>query len=153
MGIRKGLVIFLLVAVVLVSLSCIVSENSPAPGCNTGSGCIPVMGGCFGKTVIQDLEVTGPDCLLVEANNCNGGVLEIANACFEPFILVNEEVPSAESASFDLRQTSDGDIELIEISSNFSDFIPESNQFIELSGKLGDISVEISFVKTALLCK
>ena len=152
MRIRKWSVIILLVAVVLVSLSCIVSQDSPAPGCVERIGCAP-MGGCFGKTVIQDLEVTGPDCLLVEANNCNGGVLEITNACLEPFMVGNEEVPSAESASFDLRQSSDGDIELIEISSNFSDFIPESNQFIELSGKLGEISVEISFVKTALLCK
>jgi len=152
MGIRKGLVKFLLVAVVLVSLSCIVSQDSPAPGCVERIGCAP-MGGCFGKTVIQDLEVTGPDCLLVEANNCNGGVLEITNACFEPFIVGNEEVPSAGSVSFDLRQTSDGDVELFAISSNFSDFIPESDQLIEMTGKLGDLTVEISFIKTAPLCQ
>jgi hypothetical protein len=152
MGIRKGLVIILIVAVALVSLSCIVSSDSPAPGCVEHIGCAP-MGGCFGKTVIQDLEVTGPDCLIVAVNNCNGGVLEMTNNCSESFLLGNEEVPPAGSASFDLRQTSDGVIELIEISSNFSDFIPESNQFIEMSGKLGDISVEISFIKTAPLCK
>ena len=36
----------------------------------SGGGCFPVVGGCFGKTVIQDLEVTGGgDCLIVEVNN------------------------------------------------------------------------------------
>lgn len=59
-------------ALILLSVNCggSQSQESPVPGYNSGGGCFPVMGGCFGKTVIQDLEVTGGgDCLNVEVNN------------------------------------------------------------------------------------
>lgn len=51
-----------------------------APGCIKGAGL--TIGGCFGKTLIKDLQIA-PEvpCLRISVNNCNGGVLEVGNRC------------------------------------------------------------------------
>lgn len=146
--------VMIIITVLLISISCGGSEVSPAPGCNTGGGCFPVMGGCFGKTVIQDLKVTGGgDCLNIGVNNCNGGVITIDNGCDEALVFGEVEIPPGVRRSVDVRPMTDGQFEFIESGSNFSDFIPESDQLIEVTGNLGDQSVRIAFLKTARLCE
>ena len=137
----------------LLSISCGGSEVSPAPGCNTGGGCFPVMGGCFGKTVIQDLVVTGgSDCLRIGVNNCNGGVIDIENDCQNDLIFNQVIIQPGDSMTLDLFQTTEGQFEFIQIASNFSEFVPKTNQRIEITGTMEDKSVRIAFVKTAPLC-
>ena len=71
----------------LVLAGCIVTKDSPAPGCRETLGFAPV-GGCLGKTVILDLDVEPEvECLAIGVNNCNGGVLEVRNACSEALVL------------------------------------------------------------------
>jgi hypothetical protein len=155
MGKNSRHIVMIITMVLLISISCGGSprQESPAPGCDTGGGCFPVKGGCFGKTVIQDLAVTGGgECLDVRVNNCNGGVLTIENGCEETLVLGEVEIPPGVSRTVDVRPTTGGQFELIRNPSNFSEFIPESNQLIEISGRLGDQMVSISFLKTAPLC-
>ncbi len=153
---KKWQIAVFIVTVLLISISCGGSQEpeSPAPGCNTGGGCFPVMGGCFGKTVIQDVVVTGDGgCLRVDVNNCNGGVIDITNACTETLIIGELEIPPGESWTVDVRPTPEGQFAFVRNPSNFSEFTPESDQLIEMVGYLGDKIVRISFVKTAPLCE
>lgn len=133
-------------------ISCITTRDSPAPGCIQRIGCSP-MGGCFGKTIIQDLQLeNAPACLQVNINNCNGGVIDVNNTCEDRLTLGGTVIEAGESATFDMRQ--DGvEFSLIRIASNISEFVPSSDQAIELNGKLGDQRVMISFTKTAPLCE
>jgi len=154
MGKNKKRIVMIIITVLLISISCGASEVSPAPGCSTGGGCFPVMGGCFGKTVILDLVVTGGgDCFNVRVNNCNGGVLTIENGCEETLVFGEDEIPPGVSRTVDVRPTTGGQFELIRNPSNFSEFVPESDQSIEVIGMLGDQTVRISFIKTARLCE
>jgi len=134
-----------------VIISCITTKDSPAPGCDQHLGCAP-MGGCFGKTIIQDLKVEGaPDCLKVSVNNCNGGVIELDNACSDALHLGEMVINAGENAIFDVSQEGES-FTLIHISSNFSEYIPEMDQVVRLTGALGDQQIVISFTKTAPLC-
>lgn len=71
-------------------------ENAPremqAPGCIKSAGL--TIGGCFGKTLIKDLQIA-PEipCLRISVNNCNGGVLEIGNNCEEDLRLADLLLP------------------------------------------------------------
>lgn len=133
-------------------ISCITTKDSPAPGCIQRIGCSP-MGGCFGKTIIQDLQIeNAPACLQVTVNNCNGGVIDVDNTCEDRFTLDDNVVEPGDLMSFDIRQ--DGsEFSLIPVASNISEFIPSFDQAIDLYGKLGDQSIKISFTKTAPLCE
>ena len=112
------------------------------------------MGGCFGKTVIMDLEVEPSiDCLTIEVNNCNGGILEVSNLCNESFVLGGIEIKSQDrNVGLDVLGKEDGRYLLTATYSNFSDYIPQENEEIELVGALGDQEVRVSFIKTKKLC-
>ncbi len=112
------------------------------------------MGGCFGKTVIMDLEVEPAiDCLTIEVNNCNGGILEVSNLCNESFVLGGIEIKSQDrNVGLDVLGKEDGRYLLTVTYSNFSDYIPQENEEIELVGTLGDQEERVSFIKTKKLC-
>jgi hypothetical protein len=153
---NKHRIVMIIITVLLISISCggSPSQVSPAPGCNIGGGCFPVMGGCFGKTVIQDLEVSGGgDCLGVGVNNCNGGVIDIENSCQGVLIFNKVVIPAEDSMTLDVFQTMDGQFEFYQIASNFSEFVPETDQWIEITGTMEDQNVRIAFLKTAPLCE
>ena len=154
LSIKKRL---LTLSLLLLSLStvagCIVRKDSPAPGCVKYWGLAP-MGGCFGKTVIMDLKVEPAiDCLTIEVNNCNGGVLEVSNSCDETFVLGGVEITPQEYNVVDVLGKEDGRYLLTDTYSNFSDYIPQENEEIELVGSLGDQEVQVSFIKTKKLCE
>ena len=134
----------------LLLSGCIV-KDSPAPGCIESIG-LPSGGGCFGKTAIVDLKVAGPECVAVEVNNCNGGVLEIRNTCGEALQLNGMEIPPSASVILDVMETETGFVP-VETDSNFSTYIPDVDQQIEVGGVIGDQTIELVFTKTKLLCK
>ena len=135
----------------LILSGCIV-KDSPAPGCIESIG-IPSAGGCFGKTAIVDLKVvSAPECVIVEANNCNGGVLEIRNTCSEAIQLEGIEIFPSSSISLDMKEV-EGSIVLMETDSNFSQYIFDLDKRIEITGVMGNQRIKLAFTKTKPLCK
>jgi len=135
----------------LILSGCIV-KDSPAPGCIESIG-IPSAGGCFGKTAIVDLEVaSAPECVVVEANNCNGGVLEIRNTCSEALQLGEIVILPSSSTSLDIKEA-ERSIEVLETDSNFSQYIPDVDQRIEITGVVGSQTIKLAFTKTKPLCE
>ena len=132
--------------------NCVV-KDSPAPGCVEYLHIAP-MGGCNGKTIITDLELEGfPECAKVTVNNCNGGVLAVRNDCAIILNLENMALQSGEAMTLDFQPTMDGNFELKRIPSNFSDYSPSEDQFIEIIGSIGDQAISFSLTKTAPLCE
>jgi hypothetical protein len=125
-------------------------EDSPAPGCAKGFG----MGGCFGKTIITDIQVEPEmECLSISANNCNGGVLEIRNACQGPLTLEGIEVAPSDSVTLDLQLAQDGGYTPIEIFSNFSELELSEDLPVSISGSLDGEPIDIRYTRTAPLCE
>ncbi len=142
----------LCISICLLILSGCIIKDSPAPGCRKTIG-FPMMGGCSGKTIIQDLEIeTAPDCVIIEVNNCNGGVLDIRNTCSNDITLHNIVIPTNDSVSLDVKIVNES-IELIQTHGNFSDFFPEEDTRIELMGEAGIDPIKFAFTKTMPLCK
>ena len=143
-----------MVALLALLLSgCIVTKDSPAPGCVESIG-LPMSGGCFGKTIISDVTVEPEiECLVITANNCNGGVLEVNNSCNETLLFDGVEIPSLDRVSLDVVEEGGGTYSLIDVSSNFSDYIPKENKRITITGWLGGQEVKVVFTKTAQLCE
>ncbi len=125
-------------------------EDSPAPGCSQGFG----MGGCFGKTIITDLQVEPAlDCLDISTNNCNGGVLEVRNTCKSAFVLDGIEIGPSDSATFDIQLTQDGSYTLVEGYSNFSELELSEDLPVSFTGSLDGQQVDIRYTRTAPLCE
>ncbi len=140
------------ISICLLILSGCIIKDSPAPGCRKTIG-FPMMGGCSGKTAILDLEIeSAPECVIIEVNNCNGGVLNIRNTCGENINLHEIVIPSGDSVSLDVKMV-DGSIELIQSHGNFSDFIPDEDTRIELIGEAGINPIQFAFTKTKRLCE
>jgi hypothetical protein len=131
---------------------CVVKKDSPAPGCVEHWGPAP-MGGCFGTTAILDLKVVPEnECLEIAVNNCNGGVVEVSNFCAQILILKQVTIhPSERNVGLDVERQND-EYALKPTDSNFSDYIPAENEFVEVTGMLGGEEVKISFLKTKELC-
>jgi hypothetical protein len=139
-------------AALFLASGCIVVRDSPAPGCIETVG-FPVAGGCFGQTAILDL-VVEPDteCLDISVNNCNGGILEAVNGCSEAFALGGVTIAPGDRAGLDVAAGGSGH-RLVEVSSNFSEYVPASDERIELAGVLGSQEIRVAFTKTAQLCE
>ncbi len=148
-----ALLLFILLLLLASLAGCVCTKDSPAPGCREYWG-IPPRGGCWGKSAIIDLKVEPAiDCLKIEVNNCNGGILEVSNSCDEPFALGGVEIePSEYSVGLDVLRKEDGLYLLTRTNSNFSDYIPEEDELIELVGTLGGQEIRVSYIKTKELC-
>ncbi len=138
--------------IALTASGCLVKRDSPAPGCIEYWGPAP-MGGCFGKTAILELKVEPQtECLEITVNNCNGGVLEVSNTCAEMLVLDQLTVhPGERHVGLDLDRQN-GEYVLKPSGSNFSDYVPSEDAFVEIRGLLGAQEVKISFIKTKELC-
>lgn len=135
---------------VLIFACDFLAEDSPAPGCNDSFG----MGGCDGKTILTDVVVVPTiACLEFDVNNCNGGILDVKNTCAETFVLGGAEILPDTSASLDVLENEDGSYALLDVYSNFSDFIPDIDTQITVIGLLGEQEIEVTFTKTAPLCE
>ncbi len=138
----------LIVSGILLLSGCLVKRDSPAPGCVEYWGPAPI-GGCQGKTVIQDLQTADvPDCVTVNVNNCNGGVLEVDNACGKPVVLDGVPIDRITSVSLDVVDSNT----LTVTHSNFSSFVPEQDTSVVIQGQLSENKFILSFTKTAPLC-
>jgi len=112
------------------------------------------MGGCFGKTIILDLTVEPEnECLAITVNNCNGGVLDVANSCQETLVLDGVKIPSSDRVSLDLIEEETGMVSLSVVGANFSDYIPEEDKSIAITGLLGSQEISVAFTKTSPLCE
>lgn len=130
---------------------CIV-RDSPAPGCveRIGPG---MMGGCQGRTAILDVVLTPEQsCLSIRANNCNGGVLEIANDCGDPLELGGLTILPGERETADVVSAADGAYELAGVAGNFAATIPDADLYVTLEGDLGGLPLTLTFTKTGPLC-
>jgi hypothetical protein len=147
----KPLTIIGVISCMLILSGCIV-KDSPAPGCIESIG-IPLAGGCFGKTAIVDLKVvSAPECVVVEVNNCNGGILEIRNTCKEAIQLDGIDILPSNSISLDIKEV-EGSIHVIETDSNFSQYIPDVDKRIEITGVVGNQTIKLALTKTKPLCE
>ncbi len=143
--------IFTLLTCLLLLNSC-AYQDSPAPGCVEG-GLFPSSGGCFGKTAIVDLAlVSTPNCMRIEANNCNGGVLEIRSTCAENIHLGEIVILPSASTILDVRESEEG-LTVFETDTNFSQYKPEDNKKITILGAIGSQPIQITYTKTKPLCK
>ena len=148
---RRWIVTLAAALLIFLMSGCLVTEDSPAPGCVKRIG-IPLMGGCSGKTIILDVVIEPQtECLIITVNNCNGGVLELNNSCQETLVLPGVSLEPQESEGLDV-VLQDGQHLLVMAAGNFSDYVPASDERIELVGKLGEQEVRLSFTKTAPLC-
>lgn len=150
-GRAKGVVIAMLL---MLSLSgCIVVRDSPAPGCVKTIG-FTAIGGCFGKTAIMDLEVKPElECLDVMVNNCNGGVLNVENNCDVVLMIDGIAYETENYIILDVIEEDDGTHSVIETYGNFSEYIPDADTRITVTGTLGSQEFTVSFTKTAQLCE
>ena len=137
---------------VMLAGGCTVKKDSPAPACIEYWGPSPI-GGCFGTTAILDLKVEPQlECLEITVNNCNGGILEVSNTCAEMLALSQITIhPGERHVGLDVDKQN-GEHVLIMVDSNFSLYVPEEDQLVELQGMLGAQEVKISFLKTKELC-
>jgi hypothetical protein len=149
---NKGWLLAIMASLAVAAVGCLVRKDSPAPGCVEYWGPAP-MGGCFGRTAILDLKVEPPtQCLEITVNNCNGGVLEVSNSCAEMLVLGQIAVqPGDLHRGLDLDKQN-GEYVLKPSDSNFSQYVPLEDEFVEIRGLLGAQEVKISFVKTKELC-
>ena len=141
----------MLTVLLLLLSGCLVVSDSPAPGCIEYVG-FPASGGCFGTTAILDLEVNPEEnCLDITVNNCNGGILEVYNECSEPFVLGGVTIAPGDNVGLDVVQTGSRHT-LVEVYSNFSDYAPQVDERVQLTGTLGNREIQVAFTKTAPLC-
>jgi hypothetical protein len=132
---------------------CLRVEDSPAPGCVKYIGIAPA-GGCFGKSIIRDLKMEPAiEAVVIEANNCNGGVLNIRNLDSQPISLCGIEVGPGDYAILDIQgRLADGEYELKKAGSNFSGYIPVADEKVTVRGRLGSREFMLSYTKTKKLC-
>jgi hypothetical protein len=151
-GTRSTPTALLVCALALLLGGCIVTRDSPAPGCVKRIG-FPVIGGCAGKSAILDLSV-GPasTCLDIRVNNCNGGVLEVDNSCAATLLLGGVEIPPAGRASLDIVDES-GAYTLRRVDGNFSAYVPDQDRPVVITGTLDGLEIAVSLTKTARLCE
>ncbi|MBI4017697.1 MAG: hypothetical protein HY366_02000 [Candidatus Aenigmarchaeota archaeon] len=126
-------------------------RDSPAPGCIEYKGTPPI-GGCFGKTIIENFKDPHIACLGFEINNCNGGVLLVRNSCNQTLNIGGVGVGPSTAESLDIEEKNNGTYLLKYSDGNFGHYVPENNETVRVQGKLGEIQLEISFTKTAKLC-
>jgi hypothetical protein len=137
----------------LMQVSCLVTKDSPAPGCIKRIG-LPMAGGCFGKTTILGLQVDPKiNGIIFQVNNCNGGVLEVRNTSDQLLVLGGVEIKASDYVSLDvLEKQSNGYFSLKEISSNFSQYIPIQDEVIKVLGFVGKEQLTVTYTKTKKLC-
>lgn len=138
----------------LAGTGCLKIVDNPAPGCVKYVGLAPV-GGCFGKSIIRDVKVEPViNTLVIEANNCNGGVLSVRNLDSLPASLADVQIEPGDFAILDIQtKLSDGKYVLKKADNNFSGYIPAADETITIAGRLGNRDFTVTYIKTARLCK
>jgi hypothetical protein len=139
--------------VLSTNAGCLRVEDSPAPGCVKYIGIAPA-GGCFGKSIIKGLKVEPAiETIVIEANNCNGGVLNIRNLGKQPVSLGGIDVEAGDYCIVDIQgRLGDGEYALKKSGSNFSGYIPVNDEQVVVRGRLGSREFVVSYIKTKKLC-
>lgn len=169
--VKYGFLIGTLCMIIFFS-GCIEGCDNPAPGCCPSFGAT----GCFGKSVILNSEgkqkfylYPSPkiNCLDIEVNNCNGGVLEVSNKCEEKIYFEDYEIPSCFKnvtlkngtivqncypVGIEIIRDKEGNLDIIKSSSNAAEYNPSKNDTIVLDISWGQNKSTLTFIKTAMLC-
>ena len=137
-----------IMSLVVLVCGCLCGGSSPAPGCNQQF----VMGGCFGRAIITDITIEPKiECLKVNANNCNGGVLGVANNCKDDLKMGEYTVkPSSEKTFEFVRNGSVVEVKLAR--GNFAQYNPKSDEALSAVVSVGEVNSTVSYVKTGPLC-
>lgn len=108
----------------------------------------------MGKSAIINFKAeTQIEGIKIEVNNCNGGTLEVLNSSTQPFVLGGVEIAPNDYVALDVKsKQTDGYYTLIEISSNFSNYIPLVDEQIKVNGQSGSKQVTYTYIKTKKLC-
>lgn len=126
------------------------------PGCNPATK--GFIGGCTGKSQIEDIKLLGPDCLSVNVNNCNGGVVEVYNTCAKKLNLGNITIAARKSngelpISVELEKDASGKIIIKESRGNSASYTPKETEEFFIDGDMEGQKVKLSYVKTKQLCE
>jgi len=132
----------------LIICGCLCGQDSPAPGCGTR---MPfAMGGCFGESIVKDFVLgDAPDCLKARPNNCNGGVVELDNACRGNVTLGGVTVGRHESIEL-VREG--GAVRAARSNGNFASYSPDMDDTLSEEGYADDVRFTITYTKTKPLC-
>jgi len=76
----------------------------------------------------------------------------VRNGCSEPLVPGGVEIAPSDYVGLDVAEEG-GEHLLIEVSSNFSEYVPEADEMIEVGGTLGGQEIRLTFTKTAPLCQ
>jgi hypothetical protein len=140
-------------ALIVLSLACgciCSGDDNPAPGC--GDRLPFAMGGCQGKSVIKDLNVTsGPDCLRLSANNCNGGIIAADNRC-PGNVTVGGLTLAPGRDSFELARDKDGNAYAKHAGGNFASYLPDDDDALTVDCSADGKPFAMSYVKSKPLC-
>ena len=138
-------ILSLLVGGVIIVLGYNAYQNSSLPpGCQ--KHIIPVIGGCFSKYAITNIEITpSNNCIQVSPNNCNEPVLTVRNTCEEEIVVNNITVPPNVTSCYNPLQTfyitADSDNNPVIQSSKTCS---EQPQDIQLNGQIANKPVAIT---------
>lgn len=139
-----------------------INAVSVAYGSDTPPGCAPenqgIIGGCSGKAQIEDMRFIGPDCILVTAGNCNGGVIEIYNSCGKDLKLGNLIIAplsndKGAATSVELEKDTSGKVTIKESRGNYASYTPKETEELAITGDLEGQEVKLSYTKTKQLCE
>ncbi len=116
-----------------------------APGCE-GAGIVPT--GCLGKSVIKDINAQPTfECLKLDANNCNGGILGIENRCDTDLEIGGKTVHANSYKGIEFVRNREGKIFVTEPGGNVDTYNPEDEDLLSVKGKLGEKEITISYTK------
>jgi hypothetical protein len=113
-----------------------------------------VMGGCFGKSLIESLSFKGPSCVFVSADNCQGGVLDVSNLCDQDLRFGNVVIGAHDKKTrhMELFEDAQGQVQAQLTQSGFASYTPDETEWLEMKGYIGDEPVSLGYKKTRDLC-
>tara|TARA_Y100000031_G_C8149699_1_gene351734 strand:+ start:106 stop:603 length:498 start_codon:yes stop_codon:yes gene_type:complete len=119
-------------------------EDILAPACEGRGG----ITGCLGKSGIKDIKIEPATlCLNIKANNCNGGVLGVENKCDSDLKLNDIIVPANKYQLIEFARDSNGKVVVLAPKGNFDSYNPEDQDTLSYQGKLGELSLTITYTK------
>jgi len=118
--------------------------EAKAPGCEGPSG----ITGCMGKSFIKDINIEpSVECLKIDANNCNGGVLEIENKCNAGLEIGGKTIAAGSHKLIEFVKNYPGSTFVIELKGNFDSYTPLLEDTLTIEGKLGEQDITLSYLK------
>ncbi len=148
MDLKKALAFLVILAIPFLVFSYLFGgepeTQQTAPGCNGGGG----ITGCLGKSFIRNASLEPAfNCVRLDPNNCNGGVLGVENHCEDDLTIGGVVVAAGEFKNVELVREAGGAVAVVEPEGNFDSYNPETADELGVYGTLGAQAVQLSYVK------